>query len=1522
MNMETRANQLERTWQRLVFVPKFWTWAAVGSAFLACGGLLALTLIQRAELRRAQEVVEMLGSSRIDLAKGALRVHLAEADPSSELGAGEGLALVDQAVADVARLLRDEPADTFALPGYDMSAAEWLRRAAALRAELVTQAGANRSNVALRLSYGATERFCERVDNALRAKLGRARREAQRETGWAAVGTAGLLVFVGFGLFLAYQEEARSRESARRSLAALRESEAVVRAVGDNLPDAYVYQYTYDPDGTPRFLYLSAGAERIHQHRVEEMLVDARLLQRQIAADQQQELAAREATSRRLMTDFDMECRIEAPGRPPRWLHARSHPRQRADGQVVWDGVATDITERRQTEEALRASRTELAMFIEHAPAALAMFDQEMRYLSASRRWLLDYGLTGEVVGRSHYEVFPEIGEDWKTVHRRALAGETVRAEQDRFVRADGAVRWLRWEVRPWSFETGGIGGIVVVSEDITARIEAEHALAEANALYKSLVDQIPAGIFRKDAAGRYVFVNEEFLRLVQAEEADYLGCSVDDVAARARSRAGESPAARALLKVTSGASLHHDRIIQTGETIRVEEVWPQSDGSSRHYLAVKTPVFGARREIVGSQGVLFDITALKRAEVALRESETRFHAAFQASPVAVVITRRDDGRIVDANPAFLRLFGQEKDSVLGRNVRELGLIDEATAGIIRNALTERAGAIDSELSVRSASGERLDVLWSNAGLVLDGQDCDLNTLVNITERRRGQEALQLFRTFVDESSDAFEVIDLETGRYLDFNDSQCRELGYTRAELLGKRVMDIDPTVEDRWPDFARRLREGGQITGESVHQRRDGSIFPIEYNACLVRLDRDYAVAVVRNITERKQAQEALQLSEAKFAQAFSDNAAAIAITRLADGLVIDVNETWVRMWGYRREEIVGRSARFMWNTPEAALRFVRELREKGAVRNWEQDFRNKEGKTFTTELWSRVLKFGGEEVVVSTLVDITARRIAEEELRTHQAILEETGRIAKVGGWSFDPATGEGTWTDEVARIHDLDPASVTSRDIGLSFYVEKSRPLIEWAVKAAVEHGTPYDLELEMISAKGVHKWVRTIGHPELRDGRVVRVRGSFQDITERKRTERQLLLQAAVGRVLSAAKTREEASQGILQAICGSENFQFGAIWSPDEAGERLRCDALWQEPRLALAELAEATWPLTFTRGVDLPGTVWERQQVWGFPEVAQEPNYLRREVAARCGFHSALAFPIMVEREVVGVVDFLARDVRERDVRIEAVFETLGRQIGLFFQRCQAEERVHTLNAELERRVIERTTELAAANRELEAFSYSVSHDLRAPLRAVDGFSQALVEDYGPKLEPEAQRYLATIRGGAQRMGQLIDDLLTFSRLSRQPLDRRTVSMTELVSAVLAELEHARAGRDLAVHVATMCAAEGDPSLLRQVWLNLIANAFKYTSRRAAAVVEIGCLRQNEACVYFVRDNGAGFDMRYADKLFGVFQRLHRAEDYEGTGVGLAIVHRVVQRHGGRVWAEAAVDKGATFYFSLPTTS
>jgi len=302
-------------------------------------------------------------------------------------------------------------------------------------------------------------------------------------------------------------------------------------------------------------------------------------------------------------------------------------------------------------------------------------------------------------------------------------------------------------------------------------------------------------------------------------------------------------------------------------------------------------------------------------------------------------------------------------------------------------------------------------------------------------------------------------------------------------------------------------------------------------------------------------------------------------------------------------------------------------------------------------------------------------------------------------------------------------------------------------------------------------------------------------------------------------------------------------------------------------------------------------------------------------DIAFQCGSHRFEWLHRRADGEVFPAEVLLTRIVLQG----KPILYTVWRDIT---DRKTAEAEIRKLNEELEQRVRERTAELTAANKELEAFSYSVSHDLVAPLRAIDGFSQMIEEDYGRLIDQRGKGFIERIRSGTHRMQQLIDDLLALSRVTRDEMRREAVNLSALAEQVLGEMQQTQPHRKVRVRISLDIHANGDPNLLRIAMENLLRNAWKFTSGRKGgsevAEIEFDVLREGDKPVYFVRDNGAGFDMQYAGKLFGAFQRMHGAKDFEGTGIGLAIVHRIIQRHGGRIWAEAAPDRGATFYFTL----
>ncbi len=389
------------------------------------------------------------------------------------------------------------------------------------------------------------------------------------------------------------------------------------------------------------------------------------------------------------------------------------------------------------------------------------------------------------------------------------------------------------------------------------------------------------------------------------------------------------------------------------------------------------------------------------------------------------------------------------------------------------------------------------------------------------------------------------------------------------------------------------------------------------------------------------------------------------------------------------------------------------------------------------------------------------------------------------------------------------------------------------------------------------------------------GKTICMMGSFKDITAHKKAE-EALIQAE----LRTRTLLESLPEGIVVADFKTQRFVF--------ANETF-CRMLGYSREEVLGLSPENIHPAD-----ELPRVMGE------FEKMMRGESVFVIDLPAKRKDGSV--FPVDIQRTVVEL---------DRKACVLAVFTDIT-------ERKQAEDEIRKLNESLEQRVRERTAKLDTANRELEAFAYSVSHDLRAPIRAIDGFSHILVEEHAKNLSVEARHCLDMVLKNTRDMGHLIEDLLAFSRLSRQPLKTQPVKPADIVSAALADLALEQKGRQIEWIVGALPGCQADPALLKHVYINLLANAIKFTCQREKTVIEIGCREQDGENVYFIKDNGAGFDMKYVGKLFAVFQRLHKAEEFEGTGIGLAIVQQIIRRHGGRVWIEGAVDQGATVYWTV----
>ncbi len=951
----------------------------------------------------------------------------------------------------------------------------------------------------------------------------------------------------------------------------------------------------------------------------------------------------------------------------------------------------------------------------------------------------------------------------------------------------------------------------------------------------------------------------------------------------------------------------------------------------------------------------LQEVNRQLEAEVAERKwaEEVRGHlSAVVESSDDAIISKTLEGTITSWNRGAERVFGYSSAEALGKSMRMLLPTDHAKEESDILASVGRGESVNHFETVRvRKDGKKIDVsvtispIKNSSGAIVGAS----KIARDITEHKRAERALKkslatseaALRELADQKfaldQHAIVAVTDVQGTITYVNEKFCAISRYSEEELIGQnhRILNSGHHSKDFFQQMYHAIASGKVWHGEIRNRAKDGSIYWVDTTIVpFVGAEgkpRQY-VAIRADITERKRGEDAVkeslaaskaalkEVADQKFAL---DQHAIVAITDV-QGTITYVNDRFCAISQYSKEELIGQNHRILNSGHHSREFFQQMYRAIAAGQVWHGEIKNraKDGSNYwvDTTIVPTLGTEGKPRQYVAIRADITERKRAEDasqaafkELADQKFALDQHAIVA------ITDVQGTITYVnDKFCAISQYSKDELIGQNHRILNSGHHSKEFFQ-TMYHTIANGKVWHGEINNRAKDGTSYWVDTTIVPTLgAEGKPQQYVAIRADITERRLAGEALAAQAMELSRQSEelARSRQALENQTLMLESVLDSMAEGLV-AADEQGKFV----LWNPAAEKILGMGAA----------NLPAGEWSEHyglfladKVTAFPgdqlplaralrgEVSTSEIFVRNPQLAKGAWIEVSGGPRKGKDGAVcgGMVAF-------RDIT----------------QRKTDEQEIEKLNDELERRVVERTAQLEAANKELEAFSYSVSHDLRAPLRHIGGFSKMLVEEFGSTLDPTAQHYLDRIQSGTQKMGMLVDELLSLARVGRQALNRQPAKLNAIVAEVIAILQPEREGRSVEWVVADLPVVECDPVLVKQVFQNLLANALKFTRPRVGtdgsaraetpaptpcAVIEVGHKEDEGQLVFMVRDNGVGFNMKYVDKLFGVFQRLHRAEDFEGTGIGLATVQRIVQKHGGRVWADAELSKGATFYFTL----
>lgn len=919
---------------------------------------------------------------------------------------------------------------------------------------------------------------------------------------------------------------------------------------------------------------------------------------------------------------------------------------------------------------------------------------------------------------------------------------------------------------------------------------------------------------------------------------------------------------------------------------------------------------------------------ARKRAEDALKESEQHFRSLIEKA-LGLVSIVDVDGTIRYASPSHEQVTGYTPEELIGRNAFELVHPDDVqrvtrrfAAGLARQ---EQSGSTEYRFRRKDGSWCLVEGVARNLttdpvvrGVLVNSRD--------ITERHRTEQAARertrMLDAVFDHSLSCLVLLDRHFN-FIRVNPAYARACRREVHEFAGCNHFDLYPSdaqtifeqvVESRQP-FAVLARPF------SFPDQPDRGVTYWDWTLVPLLDDRgevELLLFSLHDVTEHVRMAEALRKGEERFRSLIERSLDLIAVVD-SDGTYRYVNLAHEATSGFRPDELVGTNAFDLLHPDDArhlAPRLAAAIRtgEKGAT--VEYRLRHKDGSWRFVEGVALNL-FDDPEVrgLLVTGRDVTARRWAEQALRANEERLQVSLRVADIAAFNQDRELRY-TWMARPQLGYTVDQV-VGRTDAEL---LPPDGAACIMALKRRVMDTNVGAREEVRVTADGQTRYYDLALEP-LRDaaGAAIGLTGASFDITERKRAEERMRAHALrldvlreIYRAILEARSVSEVVGATMHRMRDLVPCALAVVLLFDVDAGVARVVA--SEPREGLGgdittlPLADFSTLATFVE-----------QSVICIEDIAtlERPSPIVQRLCA-AGMRSLLTQALISEGELLGVLHLSAPQPAAFDAEHRDIAREVADQVAIAIHQAHLREQLQRHAAELERRVQARTEQYEAANKELATFSYSVSHDLRAPLRAISGFSKVLLEEYGAALGTDGRYYADRIAAGTQRMGQLIEDLLRLARVAQQEMAVQSVNLSDLARGIADDLRKSAPHRRVEFVIAPGVVATGDGRLLRIVLDNLLSNAWKYTGKHPTARIDFGRTERDGRPVYFVRDDGAGFDMAYAGKLFGAFQRLHSESEFEGSGIGLATVQRIIHRHGGRIWAEGAVEKGATFSFTL----